>query len=110
MTNNLYGEFDDNSYKPQQPQPQPPQEIRVVEVKSGNEIPFRWQVASRMMHAVVSNHEYSARISAALSKDGKSIDRNTFQTEVAKVSIGLADILIDTLNKTTEVVVKTEQK
>lgn len=98
---NLYGEFDDDVQRPSIPQPSP--EVKIVQVKSDTEIPFRWKVASQMMQGIINNHEYSSAISRALSSDGKSIDRRKFQEEVAIVSIGLADILIEKLVQTTDI-------
>lgn len=99
---NLYGEFKGDKIESTQPI-QPPQEIKIVEVKGGNsDIPFRWQVAAQVAHAIISNHEYSTAISKALSDKGPT-DRKSFQNEVANVSIGFADVIIEKLQSTTKI-------
>lgn len=99
--NSLYGEFSDEVVKePISHQPVPPQEIKIVEVKSNETNPFRWEVAAKILQGIVSNHEYSSAISRGLASKG-TVDRETFKNEVVGISIGWADALIYQLEKTT---------
>jgi hypothetical protein len=102
-TNNLYGEFDSDSFNPTKNQePPPPQEVKIVQVKSDNDsIPFRWKVASDLLCSIVQNHDYSSAISRTLSSKHKEVTRELFQNEVGNIAINFADSFIKKLEETT---------